>query len=164
MRRRMGKGGANGMSMPGLRKLVYYLQVNCSILNYRDMKKMLAFGLLFGLLLLISSGCSAQVVGRVDKKTKEFSIASDLKVDYMVFGFQIANATTQKLICFASNDNVVRANSALPLGSYFDTDRLPPGAKIMYLGMAGSFGKMSFIAGGGKTTVFYLPKASYMIK
>jgi hypothetical protein len=140
-------------------KLVYYLQVNCSILNYRVMNKMLAFGFL----LLMSSGCFAQVVGRVDKKTKEFSIASGQKADYMVFGFQIANATTQKMICFASNDNVVRANSALPLGSYFDTDRLPPGAKIMYLGMAGSFGKMSFIAGGGKVTVFYLPKASYEI-
>jgi hypothetical protein len=124
------------------------------------MNKMLAFGLL----LLISSGCFAQVIGRVDKKTKEFSIAPGQKVDYMVFGFQFANATTQKLICFASNDNVARANSALPLGSYFDTDRLPPGAKIMYLGMAGPFGKMSFIAGGGKTTVFYLPKTSYVIK
>ena len=118
----------------------------------------------FSLLVLISSGCFAQVVGRVDKKTKEFSIASGQKVDYMVFGYQFANATTQKLVCFASDVNVQRANSALPLGSYFDTDRLPPGAKIMYLGMAGTFGKMSFIAGGGKTTVFYLPKASYVIK
>ena len=141
-------------------QLVYYLQVNCSILNYRIMKNMLAFGLL----LLLSSGCFAQVVGRVDKKTKEFWIASGQKVDYTVFGFQFANATTQKLICFASNDNVERANSNLPLGSYFSTDGLPPGAKIMYLGMAGTFGKMSLIAGGGKTTVFYLPKANYVIK
>ena len=120
--------------------------------------------LVFGFLLLISSGCFAQVVGKVDKKTKEFSIASGQKADYTVFGFQFANATTQKLICFASNDNVARANSALPLGAYFDTDRLPPGSKIVYLGMAGPFGKMKFIAGGGKVTVFYLPKASYVIK
>jgi hypothetical protein len=120
--------------------------------------------LTFGILMLISSGCFAQVVGRVDIKTKEFSIAPGQKVDYMVFGFQFANATTQKLICFASNDNVARANSALPLGAYFDTDRLPPGSKIVYLGMAGPFGKMKFIAGGGKVTVFYLPKASYVIK
>jgi len=124
------------------------------------MNKMLAFGLL----LLISSSCFAQVIGRVDKKTKEFSIASGQKVDYIVFGFQFANATTQKLICFASNDNVEKANSALPLGAYFDTERLPPGAKITYLGMAGSFGKMSFITGGGKSIVFYLPKASYVIR
>ena len=114
------------------------------------MNKMLAFGLL----LLISSSCFAQVIGRVDKKTKEFSIASGQKVDYIVFGFQFANATTQKLICFASNDNVEKANSALPLGAYFDTERLPPGAKITYLGMAGSFGKMSFIAGGGRRRNF----------
>jgi hypothetical protein len=124
------------------------------------MKKMLAFGLL----LLISSCCFAQVVGRVDKKTKEFSIASGQKVDYLVFGFQFANATTQKLICFASDQNVERSNNTLPLGSYFDTERLPPGAKIMYLGMAGAFGRMSFITGGGKVIVFYLPKANYVIK
>ncbi len=68
--------------------------------------------LVFGSLLLLSSGCFAQVVGRVDKKAKEFSIASGQKVDYMVFGFQFANATTQKLICFASNENLQRANSA----------------------------------------------------
>jgi hypothetical protein len=103
-------------------------------------------------------------VGSVDRKTKEFSIASGQKVDYIVFGFRFANATTQKLICFASNDNVERANSNLPLGSYFDTGGLPPGAKITYLGMAGTFGKMSFIAGGGKATVFYLPKANYVIR
>ena len=120
--------------------------------------------LVFGSLLLLSSGCFAQVVGRVDKKTKEFSIASGQKVDYMVFGFQFANATTKKLICFASNENVLRANSALPLGSYFDTEGLAAGTRIMYLGMAGSFGKMNFITGGGKTSVFYLPKANYVIK
>lgn len=124
------------------------------------MNKMLAIGLL----LLISSGCFSQVVGSIDKKTKEFSIASGQKVGYMLFGFQFANATTQKLICFASDVNVERANSALPLGSYFDTERLPPGARIMYLGMAGAFGKMSFITGAGKATVFYLPKTSYVIR
>ena len=123
------------------------------------MNKMLAFALL----LLISSGCFAQVIGRVDKKTKEFSIVSGQKVDFTVFGFQFANVTTQKLICFSSDQNVERANNTLPLGSYFDTGRLPPGAKIMYMGMVGAFGKMSFITAGGKATVFYLPKANYAI-
>ena len=120
--------------------------------------------LAFGLLLLISSGCFAQVIGKVDKKTKEFSIPSAQQVDYTVFGFQFANATTPKLICFASDQNVERANNTLPLGSYFDTERLPPGSRIMYLGMAGTFGRLSFISPGGKTTVFYLPKANYVIK
>jgi hypothetical protein len=120
--------------------------------------------LVFGLLLLISSGCFAQAIGKVDKKTKEFSIAPGQKVDYTVFGFQFANATTQKFICFSSDQNIVRANNTLPLGSYFDTDRLPPGAGIMYLGTAGTFGRMRFTTGGGKVTVFYLPKANYVIK
>jgi hypothetical protein len=115
------------------------------------------------LLLLISSGCFAQVVGRVDKKTKEFSITPNQKVDYTVFGYQIANATTQKTICFASNQDVVRANSNLKLGSYFDTFSMPAGDKIVYLGVAGTFGKMSFITGGGTKVIFYLPRASFAI-
>ncbi|HLX65564.1 MAG TPA: hypothetical protein VKR41_01170, partial [Puia sp.] len=124
------------------------------------MNKMLAFLLL----LTLSSGCFAQIVGKVDKKTKEFSIPGGQKVDYMVFGYRFANANTEKYICFASNENVERANQNLPLGSYFDTDRLPPGAKITWLGMAGTFGKMKFTTGGGKTTLFYLPKSCYLIK
>jgi hypothetical protein len=115
-------------------------------------------------LLLISSGCFAQVVGRVDKKTKEFSIAANQKVDYMVFGYRFANATTQKMICFASNQDVVRANTNDKLGSFFDTDRMPPGDKIVYLGIAGTFGKMNYISGSGQKTLFYLPKTSYVIK
>src|ERR1700730_8319296 len=75
-------------------------------------------------LLLISSGCFAQIIGKVDRKTKEFSVAAGQKVTYMVFGYQIANATAPKMICFASSEDVTRANQNLPLGAYFDTDRL----------------------------------------
>jgi hypothetical protein len=124
------------------------------------MNKMLA--IIF--LLTVSSGCFAQIVGKVDKKTKEFSIDPGQKVNYMVFGYRFANATTEKYICFSSNQDVERANINLPLGSYFDTDGLPPGAKIKYLGVAGTFGKMSFTTGGGKTTIIYLPKSCYVIK
>jgi hypothetical protein len=124
------------------------------------MNKMLAFILL----LLISSGCFAQVIGTVDRRTKEFTIAANQKVDFTVFGYQFANATTQKLICFASNQDVVRANSNDKLGSYFDTYTMPPGDKIIYLGVAGAFGKMSFISGGGAKAIFYLSKASYVLK
>jgi hypothetical protein len=124
------------------------------------MNKMLAFVAL----LLISSGCFSQVVGRVDRKTKEFTIATNQKVDYMVFGYQFANAATQKVICFASNQDVVRANGNDKLGSYFDTYRMPPGDKIIYLGMAGTFGKMSYISGSGQKTTFYLSKMSYVIR
>lgn len=124
------------------------------------MNKMLAIILL----MVISSGSHAQIVGKVDRKTKEFSIAAGQKADYMIFGYQFANEGTSKLICFASNENVERANTNLPLGSYFDTDRLPGGARIVYLGTAGKFGKMSFMTGGGRSIIFYLPKTSYVIR
>lgn len=114
--------------------------------------------------LLISSGCFAQVVAKVDKKSKEYSIAPGQKVDYTVFGYQYANPAAPKLICFASNEDVERANQNLPLGSYFDTDRLPAGAQITYLGIAGKFGKMRFLTGGGKAVIFYVLKTSYVIK
>jgi hypothetical protein len=141
-------------------KLVYYLQEILFHPKLLYMNKMLAIMLL----LTVSSGCFAQAVGKVDRKTKEFTIQANQTVNFMVFGYRFANATTDKYICFASDQNVVRANVNLPLGSYFDTDRLPNGAKITYLGMAGTFGKMSFLTGGGKTIIFYLPKSSYVIK
>ena len=128
--------------------------------NLLHMKKTLAFASL----LLISSGCFAQVVGKVDKKTKEFSIAAGQKSSYAVFGYQLANATTPKLICFASSEDVERANQNLMLGSYFDTDRLPAGTSITYLGIAGAFGKMRYTSGAGKVVIFYIPKTSYVIK
>jgi len=114
--------------------------------------------------LLFSTGCFAQIIGKVDKKTKEFSIASNQKIEYTVFGYQFASPTAPQVICFASNDGVVHANSTLKLGAYFDTDRLNPGDKIVYLGVAGTFGKMNFMSGSGKSTIFYLPKSSFVMK
>jgi hypothetical protein len=140
-------------------KLVYYLQEILFHPKLLCMNKMLAIILL----LTVSSGCFAQIVGKVDKKTKEFSIDPGQKVNYMVFGYRFANVTTEKYICFASNQDVERANINLPLGSYFDTNGLPSGAKILYMGIAGKFAKMSFHTGGGKTIIFYLPRSSFVI-
>lgn len=117
------------------------------------------------LFLLFASGATSQVIGRVDKKTKEFSVAPDQKVDFRVYGYQYPNNTTRKMICFSSNANDVRDNfSNCPLGSYFDTDKMKTGDKILFLGAIGSFGKMNFVAGNGAKTIFYLPKASFAIK
>jgi hypothetical protein len=113
--------------------------------------------------LLMSVACFAQSVGKIDRKTKEFSIAPNQKTDYTIYGYQFANATTQKMICFASNQDVVRANANDKLGAYFDTFRIPPGAKILYLGVAGAFAKMNFVAGDGKKTIFYIPKTSFVM-
>jgi hypothetical protein len=121
--------------------------------------------LTIALLVLVTSGALAQVVGRVDKKTKEFTVAADQKVEYRVYGYQFANTSTRKMICFSSNTNDVRANFAqCPLGAYFDTDKLHPGDKILYLGPVGPFAKMSFNTGGGTKTLFYLPKTCFVIK
>src|SRR5450631_2363726 len=115
------------------------------------------------LFLLIASSAIGQVVGRVDKKTKEFSVPAELTVQYTVFGYEFANITTRKMICFSSNVNSVRGGTC-PLGSYFDTDKMKHGDKILYLGAAGPFAKMSFISVDGKKTLFYLPKSSFVIK
>ena len=115
------------------------------------------------LFLLVASSAIGQVIGRVDKKTREFSVPSELTIDYTVFGYEFANNTTRKMICFSSNVNSVRGNTC-PLGSYFDTDKLNSGDKIFYLGPMGPFAKMSFVSGDGKKTIFYLPKSSFTIK
>ena len=125
------------------------------------MNKLLSF-ILF---LLVTSSAIGQVAGRVDKKTKEFSIAPDQKQNYTVLGYQYPNITTRKMICFSSNVNTVQDNlTKCLLGSYFDTDKMKVGDKIVYLGVAGSFARMSFVSGGGKKIIFYLPKSSFAIK
>jgi hypothetical protein len=117
----------------------------------------------FALLLLISSSVIAQPVGHVNKKTREFSIPPDLKTEYTIFGYEYANNTTRKMIAFSSSTNVVRG-STCPLGAYFDTDKMKPGDKVLYLGPVGPFAKMSFIAADGKKTIIYFPKTSFTIK
>jgi hypothetical protein len=117
------------------------------------------------LLLLVASSAIGQIIGTVNKKTKEFTVLPDQKANYRVYGDQFANITTQKMICFSSYDGDVRDNYArCPLGSYFDTDKLKVGDKIYYLGPVANFAKMNFISGSGKKTLFYLPKSCFAIK
>jgi hypothetical protein len=119
----------------------------------------------FFLLLAVSFSAVGQTIGRVNKKTKEFTIAADQKAQYTVYGYQYPNATTKKVICFSSSENMVREESGkCMLGAYFDTDKLKVGDKIRYMGVAGSFGKMSYLTGSGKSMLFYLPKSSFLIK
>ena len=119
----------------------------------------------FFLLLVVSFSAIGQTIGRVNKKTKDYTVAADQTAAYTVYGYQYPNATTKKVICFSSNGNMVREESEkCMLGAYFDTDKLKVGDKIRYMGAAGSFGKMSYITGSGKSMIFYLPKSSFLIK
>lgn len=113
--------------------------------------------------LLVASCAMGQIVGHVNKKTKEFTVLPDQKGEYTIFGYEFANNTTRKMVAFSSNVNVVRG-SVCPLGAYFDTDKMKPGDKILYLGPVGPFAKMSFIAANGKKNIIYFPKSSFTIK
>ena len=117
------------------------------------------------LLLLVSFTASSQIIGRVDKKTKEFFVATNPKGEYRVFGYEYPNETTRKMICFSSRTADVHDNfNKCPLGSYFDSGSMKEGDRIVYLGGVGTYGKMNFISGSGKKTIFYLPKTSFSIK
>jgi len=121
--------------------------------------------LTFFLLLAISSTAIGQTIGRVNKKTKEFTVAADQKAEYTIFGYQYPNATTKKMICFSSSENMVREESPkCLLGAYFDTDRMKVGDKILYVGVAGTFARMKYVSGTGKSMLFYIPKSSFVIK
>jgi hypothetical protein len=125
------------------------------------MKNFVAF------LMLMSVGLylAAQPPGHVDKKTKEFIVPPNQKADFSIIGYQFANLTTKKMICFSSNSSLVRENDHdCPLGAYFDTNHLKEGDLIYYLGTAGSFAKMNFVHGNGTKTIFYIPKNSFTIK
>jgi len=127
----------------------------------KTMKKLLSI-LAF---LLVSSFVIGQTPGRVDKKTKEFIIASNQKTEYQIFGYQYPNISTKKMICFSTHAGDVRDNyNKCPLGSYFDTNLMKEGDRIIYLGPTGKFAKMNYLSGAGKKTIFYLPKSSFTIR
>ena len=130
-----------------------------------DDSKLMNKLLSFFLFLIVSSNVIGQTAGRVDKKTKEFFIASNPKAEFRIYGYQYPNISTQKMICFSTytydvSDNLCKCK----LGSYFNTGFLKEGDRIVYLGAVGSFGKMNYITGSGQKTLFYLPKSSYVIK
>ncbi len=117
------------------------------------------------LFLLIALSPMAQSIGHIDKKTKEFYIHPDLKTDYQVFGYQVANNSSKKMICFSSHIGDVKDNyNRCPLGSYLDTGKMRVGDKILYLSVVGNFAKMVFVSENGKKTIFYLPKSSFSLK
>ncbi|HEV9036932.1 MAG TPA: hypothetical protein VGQ51_09935 [Puia sp.] len=120
--------------------------------------------LLFISLFLFTTALSAQIIGRVDKRTKGFFIPADQQGKYLVFGFQFPSAATKKMICFSNSADNLRANYQCPLGAYFDTGQMGPGDNIIFLGMYSTFGKMVYNAGNGTKTIFYLPKTSFTIK
>jgi len=121
--------------------------------------------LTLSLLLFISSGAFAQVIGKIDKKTKEFSIAPDQKVDYTLIGYQLPSTATKHIICFSSNENTVRAESGSVLGAYFDTQKIKFGDKIIFLGNYGKiFIKLSYVSAAGNKMVFYLSRTGLVIK
>ena len=122
--------------------------------------------LALSLLLFISSGAIAQVVGKVDKKTKEFSIAPDQKAEYSLIGYQFPSTATKHLICFSSSENMVREESGkCLLGAYFDTDRMKVGDKILFMGYYGKlFVKMTYVSGASNKMIFYLSRTGLIIK
>jgi len=117
------------------------------------------------LTLTISLRGISQTKGQVDKKSKEFTVTSDSKAEFKIFGYQFPNVSTKLMICFSSYINDVTENvNKCPLGAYFDSGRMKEGDRIVYLGNVGSFGKMNYISGSCKKTIFYIPKTSFVIK
>jgi hypothetical protein len=116
-------------------------------------------------LLTVFVTVNGQTIAKVDKKTKEFYIPANSKVQFRIFGYEFPNVSTRKMICFSSYTGDVGANMYnCPLGSYFDTGIMREGDKIIYLGPAGSFSKMNYITGAGKKTIFYFPKGTFLLK
>ena len=115
--------------------------------------------------MLVTFNSIGQVIGTVDKRTKEFTVPANQKIDYQYFGYQLAVNTSRKMICFSSHEGDVRSNySQCPLGSFFDTDKIPNGDKILYLGVVGPFAKMNYVGYDGKKTIFFIPKTCFTMK
>jgi hypothetical protein len=103
-----------------------------------------------------------QTLGHIDKKSKEFYIRAKPNTVYQFIGYEFANTGTKKMICFSNYTYDVRGNPMkCPLGAYFESANMNEGDKIIFLGMVGSYGKMNFVTGAGKKTIFYMPKTCF---
>jgi hypothetical protein len=133
-------------------------------LNYQYL--IMTKALTFSLLLFICSSSIAQVIAKVDKKTKEFTIAPDQKAEYSLIGYQLPSPNTKQIICFSSNENMVREESGkCQLGAYFDTEKIKVGDKILFLGYYGkTFVKLKYVTGAGNSEVFFLSTTGLVIK
>jgi hypothetical protein len=127
---------------------------------------------LFAIFLLFSGYASnsqtrmaATPICRVDKKSKELFVLPDPKTEFRIYGYEYPKPDSRKMICFSSRAEDVRGNYAkCPLGSYFDSNRLPVGDKIKWVANSGNYARMIYTSSKAKRTIFYLPKNSIALK
>jgi len=111
------------------------------------------------------AGKGTSPVCRIDKSSKELIVLPDSKTDFRIYGYEYPKPDSRKMICFSSHAEDVRGNYAkCPLGSYFDSNRLPVGDRIKWVANAGSYARMLYTSSKAKRTIFYLPRNSIALK
>lgn len=73
----------------------------------------------------------------------------------LIYGYESADATSKKLICFSSMTADVEGNPhKCSLGAYYTTDEI----EVQYIATEGSFVKLKFISQSKSSTIFYIEK------
>ncbi len=119
------------------------------------MKKIILLGcILLGVSL--SNLCTAQNLPSINTSKKTFDLGMDDSEDTpLIYGYETADATSKKLICFSTFTSDVENNPhKCALGAYYTTDDI----EIQYIGTEGSFVKLRFIGSSKGDVVFYVEK------
>jgi hypothetical protein len=73
----------------------------------------------------------------------------------LIYGYESADASSKKLICFSSMTADVDGNPhKCSLGAYYTTDEI----EVQYIATEGSFVKLKFISQSKSATIFYVEK------
>jgi|688.fasta_scaffold448844_2 hypothetical protein len=73
----------------------------------------------------------------------------------LIYGYETADASSKKLICFSSMTADVEGNPhKCSLGAYYTTDEI----EVQYIATEGSFVKLKFISQSKSSTIFYIEK------
>ena len=113
--------------------------------------------LIFFLFCISVITATAQTKAYINRTTKEFNLTADIKKDHKIFGYELPSANSKKLILFSVFTKDVDGNpNKCQLGSYYQTNGLKQGDKIMYISTKGVFVKLNYIAADNKVTTFYV--------
>jgi hypothetical protein len=122
------------------------------------MKKLLLTNLFLAAFIAYSFG-QYQEKPWVDKKTGEFTAATNKHSYFRVFGYEKADTNSRKLICISVfTDDVDKNKYKCPLGAYYGNIGFTKGEAIFYISTMGEFAKFKFVDATKKETIIYMLK------
>lgn len=115
------------------------------------------FLLVLAILLSLASLSSAQTTFHVDRRTKQAELVANMRQDHSIIGYAAPKVTAPKLILFSIFTSEVEGNPGrYPLGAYYETSKLKPGTRLVFVGKKAGFVQLNYLAPDAKPTPVYV--------